>query len=107
MKAFYLLRHEDVHGNSGTGVVAEGVIFYDGTGAFTWLSPEKTVTTFQSIQTIKRLHSHQGRTEIVIEGGRTKKAQEKFNRCKELAIEKKHQLKLDAEEAKIKKSQGE
>lgn len=103
MKAFYLLRHEDVHGNSGTGVVAEGVIFYDGTGAFTWLSPEKTVTTFQSIQTIKRLHSHEGRTEIVIEGGRTKKAQEKFNVCKQMASDKKHQLKLDADAAKIKK----
>lgn len=103
MKAFYLLRHEDVHGNSGTGVVAEGVIFYDGTGAFTWLSPEKTVTTFQSIQTIKRLHSHEGRTEIVIEGGRTKKAQEKFNHCRELAAEKKHQLKLAEDEAKAKR----
>lgn len=95
MKAFYLLRHEDVHSNSGTGVVAEGVIFWDGTGSFTWLTNEKTVTTFASIQTIKRLHSHGGRTEVVIEGGHSKAAKEKFERCREAAQARKLQLKQE------------
>jgi len=48
MKKFYLLRHEDVHNNSGTGIVAEGVIFDNGMGAMTWLTDEPTVTTFCS-----------------------------------------------------------
>ena len=68
MKRFYLLRHEDLHSNSGTGVVAEGVIFDDGTGAFTWLTPIKTVTTFWKVGEVKKLHGHEGRTEVIIEG---------------------------------------
>lgn len=68
MKRFYLLRHEDVSGNSGTGIVAEGCIFDDGTGAMTWLSPIKTVVTFWKIGEIKKLHGHEGRTEVIIEG---------------------------------------
>lgn len=49
MKTFYLLRHEDVHGNSGTGVVAEGIIFDSGMCAMTWLSDIPTVTNFRNI----------------------------------------------------------
>lgn len=68
MKRFYLLRHEDVSGSSGVGVVAEGCVFDDGSGAFTWLSPIKTVTTFWKIGEVKKLHGHEGRTEIIMEG---------------------------------------
>lgn len=75
MKRFYLLRHEDVNGFSGTGVVAEGVIFDDGTGAFTWLSPMKTVTTFWKVADIRKMHGHGGKTDLVIEGNK------KFDSC--------------------------
>jgi hypothetical protein len=68
MKRFYLLRHEDLHGHAGTGVVAEGVVFDDGSGAFTWLTPIKTVTTFWHIRDVKKLHGHEGRTEVIMEG---------------------------------------
>lgn len=68
MKTFYLLRHEDLHGHSGLGVVAEGVIFDNGMVAMTWLSEWKTMTTFPNIQTVRKLHSHEGRTEIIIQG---------------------------------------
>jgi hypothetical protein len=95
MKTFYLLRHEDVHGNSGIGVVAEGVIFYDGTGAFTWLSEDKTVTTFQSIRSIRKLHSHGGKTEVVIEDVKGQK--QKFEQCKEESHKKKIELKTKKE----------
>lgn len=84
MRKFYLLRHEDVNGHSGTGVVAEGVIFDDGTGAFTWLTPMKTVTTFWKMADIKRMHGHDGRTEVIIEG--SKKFIECANKAKELKI---------------------
>ena len=73
MRKFYLLRHEDVNGYSGTGVVAEGVIFDDGTGAFTWLTPIKTVTTFWKMADIRKMHGHDGKTEVVIEGSNRKK----------------------------------
>lgn len=73
MRKFYLLRHEDVNGYSGTGVVAEGVIFDDGTGAFTWLTPIKTVTTFWKMADIRKMHGHDGKTEVVIEGSNKKK----------------------------------
>ena len=77
MRKFYLLRHEDVNGHSGTGVVAEGVIFDDGTGAFTWLTPMKTVTVFMKMADIRLMHGHDGRTEVIVEG------KKKFNECQE------------------------
>lgn len=67
MKRFYLLRHEDLHGHSGLGVVAEGIIFDSGLCAMTWMSKYATVTVFDSLVTVKELHGHEGRTEIVIE----------------------------------------
>jgi hypothetical protein len=90
MKKFYLLRHEDVSGCSGTGVVAEGIIFDDGTGAFTWLTKIKTVTTFWKMADIRKLHGHDGRTEIVIEG------QDGFEKCEEAARKLKMEKRLNS-----------
>jgi hypothetical protein len=70
MKKFYLLRHEDVHNNSGVGVVAEGIVFDNGMASMTWLTKYKTVTTFESITVVKKLHGHDGKTQVVIEGNR-------------------------------------
>lgn len=80
MKTFYLLRHQDVHGNSGCGVVAEGIIFDHGMGAFTWLSDIKTVTMFMNIVELEKLHGHEGKTEIIIEG-----KDDRHTECKALA----------------------
>ena len=38
MRHFYLDRHEDATGISGTGVVAQGVEFDNGKVALTWLT---------------------------------------------------------------------
>ena len=95
MKNFYLLRHEDVHGHSGLGVVAEGTIFDNGMVAMTWLSKWDTVTMFKSIQAVNDLHSHEGRTEIIVEGRRGHI--NKFAKCRELAREKKSAMKFEAE----------
>ena len=81
MKTFYLMRSEDVHGNSGTGVVAEGIIFDNGMVAMTWLSDIATVTNFRRIQDVAKLHGHEGRTVVVIEGNRRQKKQ--FQDCKD------------------------
>ncbi len=92
MKRFYLLRHEDVNSNSGTGIVAEGVIFDDSTGAFTCLTPIKTVTTFWKISEVKKLHGHEGKTEVIIEG-----KDKRFEWCQEQA-----KLKKDLQDRKAK-----
>lgn len=96
MKTFYLLRHEDVHGHAGLGVVAEGVIFDDGSAVMTWLSKWKTVTTFENVQAVHELHSHNGRTEVVIE--RTRGHGVKYDRCRQEAKNKKFKLRKLREE---------
>lgn len=89
MKKFYFLRHIDVNGYSGTGVVAEGVIFDDGTGAFTWLTPMKTVTTFWDMADIDFMHGHGGKTDVIVEGD------DKFEECVEAAKEIKQKRKTE------------
>ena len=90
MKTFYLLRHEDLHNNSGVGVVAEGIIFDSGMCAMTWLTDHPTVTVFDKITTVKDLHGHGGKTEVVIEGKHLK-----FDYCIEAARTKKSQEKKE------------
>lgn len=84
MKSFYFLRHEDVNGHSGEGIVAEGVIFDSGAGALTWLTEFPTVTVFQAITDIMHLHGHEGKTEVVVEG-----SDDRFEDCREAARLKK------------------
>lgn len=86
MKKFYLFRKEDLHGHSGLGVVAEGVIFDNGMVGMTWLSEWTTMTMFPSIQIVDRLHSHDGRTLVVIEG--RKKDVKLFEACTRVARQK-------------------
>ena len=98
MRKFYLLRHEDVNGYSGTGVVAEGVIFDDGTGAFTWLTPMKTVTTFWKMADIRKMHGHDGKTEVVIEGTNKKKFEDCNAKACELKAKQRLKRKLEEKE---------
>lgn len=93
MRKFYLLRTEDVSGISGTGVVAEGVIFDNGLGALTWLSDEPLVTAFvRGIRGVRNIHSHHGKTLAVIEG--VKKDAKQFEQCQDavraMKAKKKH-----------------
>lgn len=96
MRKLYLLRHEDLHGHSGIGTVAEGVIFHNGMVALTWFSEWETMTTFKNVQVLKRLHSHEGRTEIIIEG--QKKDAKKFERCQDDAATMKSKKRHKEEE---------
>ena len=86
MRKFYLLRLVDTNGNSGVGVVAEGVIFGDGSGSYTWLTKHKTVTTFVKLKDVIDLHGHGGNTEMVVEG--VKRHAKKFSECDRLAHDK-------------------
>mgnify|MGYP001588248013 FL=1 len=67
MKRFQLRRLEDVSGVSGTGVVAEGVEFSNGRVVLCWLSSVSSITVFDSVGDLMRIHGHQGRTHLVWE----------------------------------------
>ena len=76
MHCFELVRGHDVTGISGTGIVAEGVQFSDGTVCLRWLdhaTPEvhrtngvrPTTVLHESIGSVLALHGHGGATELV------------------------------------------
>lgn len=73
MRMFVLYRKHDVSGVSGTGVVAEGIEFSDGTVAMRWLVPEDskgagnpTSVVFHDngIDSVRAIHGHDGNTEV-------------------------------------------
>ncbi len=64
MKAFVLKRIEDFSGISGTGIVAEGAEFADGTCAMRWLTRLRSTAIYASLDEIQAIHGHDGRTEI-------------------------------------------
>ena len=66
MKRFHLVRDEDETGISGTGVVAEGVVFSDGRVALRWVAHEKTRSTvlWDDVEHVITIHGHGGRTRI-------------------------------------------
>lgn len=65
-RLFLLRRHEDVSGVSGTGIVAEGIEFSDGTAALRWTSDWPTSVAFhdRGIASVEAIHGHEGRTTI-------------------------------------------
>jgi hypothetical protein len=66
-RPFILERHDDVSGVSGTGLVAWGVEFPDGTVALRWNSDWPTSVVFhdKGMEAVRAVHGHDGRTEIV------------------------------------------
>jgi len=69
MKCFILQRHQDKSGVSGTGTVAEGVMFENGKVALAWLSDYATVTLFENVKDVVTLHGHNGETELIWQEG--------------------------------------
>lgn len=69
-RLFSLHRDEDETGVSGTGVVAEGIEFSDGTVALRWLSDWPTSVVFhdRGIDAVRAVHGHGGKTRIVFDG---------------------------------------
>jgi hypothetical protein len=66
MKTFYLNRKEDVGGVSGIGKIAEGVVFSNGWCAMTWLTSHTSVAFYPSLDTLIKIHGHDGKTELVM-----------------------------------------
>lgn len=66
MKYFILKRLEDETGTSGTGIVAEGIVFSDGTVCYRWLTKTPTTVISSNIEEIEQIHGHDGKTKLFI-----------------------------------------
>jgi hypothetical protein len=64
MRRFRLIRSEDVSGVSGTGIVAEGVLFSAGKVALAWCSEVHSVTVYDRMDDLETVHGHEGRTRV-------------------------------------------
>jgi hypothetical protein len=62
-----LAREEDATGVSGTGIVAQGVVFADGTAALRWLTERRSTAVYASIDDVRAIHGHNGSTHVVWE----------------------------------------
>ncbi len=67
MKQFWLKRTVDISGTSGTGIVAEGVVFSNGWCAIHWLTKYTSVAFYTSLAECEAIHGHNGATIIVWE----------------------------------------
>ncbi len=67
MRRFVLRREVDVTGVSGTGDVAEGCVFSDGTAVLRWLTewPTSVVWHDRGVEAVEKIHGHGGATKIV------------------------------------------
>ena len=63
-RRFILLRHLDLTGISGTGIVAEGIQFSTGECALLWRDSPRSIGVHRSINAVLDIHGHNGATEI-------------------------------------------
>jgi len=61
----YLQRNEDVTGISGTGMVAEGVMWSDGVCAMRWVSDHRSTAIYHDLADILAIHGHDGSTKLI------------------------------------------
>ncbi len=65
-RRFELHRSQDVSGVSGTGIVADGVEFPDGTASLRWRGTFASFVAYeQGIRAVEAIHGHGGATKIV------------------------------------------
>lgn len=65
MRRFYLQRVRDVTGISGTGRVADGVEFPDGTCVVRWRGDTPSTVVWPNAGAVERIHGHGGSTLVV------------------------------------------
>ena len=63
-RIFVLIRDADVSGTSGTGVVAEGVVFSDGTVAMRWLTRTRSTALYDNLEDLVEIHGHDGASRV-------------------------------------------
>lgn len=64
-RLFVLRRSEDPTGVSGTGDVADGVVWPDGTVSIRWRGPRPSTVNWGSLVDAEAVHGHGGATRIV------------------------------------------
>lgn len=64
-RRFQLHRHEDVTGVSGTGMIAEGVSFSDGTSVLRWVCGLRSTAVYDNLEDLVAIHGHDGKTELI------------------------------------------
>ncbi len=62
---FYLYRHEDKSGISGTGIVADGIRWPDGAVTIRWRGERPSTVNWNSIEDAESVHGHGGATVFV------------------------------------------
>lgn len=66
VKPFYLLRHVDLTGTSGTGIVAMGAVMPSGQVFMEWVaSNHVSWNMFDNIEDVNKINGHDGNTEII------------------------------------------
>lgn len=63
-KRFVLRRDTDITGVSGTGIVAEGVMFSDATVAIRWRGSAASTVIWSRIEDAIAIHGHGGATVV-------------------------------------------
>lgn len=65
-RRYLLVRYEDVSEVSGTGVVAHGIQWPDGTCSQRWAVPglPPSFANWDSIEAVQQIHGHHGKTKI-------------------------------------------
>ncbi|WP_084497186.1 hypothetical protein [Nocardia amamiensis] len=66
VRVFQLHRDVDVTGFSGTGVVADGVIWPDGAVSMRWRGAVRTTVEASCLADIQLIHGHDGVTRVVV-----------------------------------------
>lgn len=64
-RRFHLERDEDVSGVSGTGTVATGVAFQDGTVVLHWLGTFNSTCVYSRMGDVLAIHGHGQATRVV------------------------------------------
>jgi hypothetical protein len=65
VQLFKLLRHKDISGVSGEGVVAYGVTFPNGKTVLYWNTETSSIVVYDSVEDCDAVHLHGGATERV------------------------------------------
>ncbi len=64
-RCFYLQRNQDITGASGTGRVADGVLWPDNTVTVRWRGEHRSTVCWDGIDAVYAIHSHDGATRVV------------------------------------------
>ncbi|MBB1153510.1 hypothetical protein [Amycolatopsis dendrobii] len=62
---FVLERTDDVTGITGTGIVADGVVWPGGKVTIVWRGPHSSIVIWPDLETALAVHGHDGATKAV------------------------------------------